>query len=71
MDLENFEYSQEEYEHTWDIVADMVPYSDPDYKQKVHEMVLSVLWSEKHPDPYLEEVCKQHDEMLEQGLIEW
>ena len=68
---EDFEYSQMEYDDVYGAVCDLIPYDDPEYEKKVHETVLSILWSEKHPDPYLEEICKQHDDMLDEGLIDW
>ena len=61
----DFEYSQIEYDDVYGQVCDLVPYDDPEYEKKVHEMVLSVLWTEKHPDPDFERMCEEHDKMWE------
>lgn len=56
-------------EHNMDILADIIPYSSPNYNSKLRE--LAELCYENKSDGELDELCKWHDEMLDEGLIDF
>lgn len=48
------------------IYSDMVPYDDPEYEDKILQLATSYADMEINGyPPELEEICRQHDEMLE------
>ena len=48
------------------IYSDMIPYDDPEYEDKLLQLAMSYADMEINGyPPELEEICRQHDEMLE------
>lgn len=53
------------------IYSDMIPYDDPNYEEKLMEMATSYANMEMNGyPPEFEDVCRQHDEMLERGELD-
>ena len=50
--------------------SDLIPYDDPNYEERLRQMAESYAESEINPDPEFIEMCRQHDEMLEAGLLD-
>ena len=50
--------------------ADLIPYDDPDYEEKLQKMAEDYANFEINgPDEDFIELCKLHDEMLENGTL--
>lgn len=73
------EMSEQEYQEQYqayvdyalDIYSDMVPYDDPNYEETLMSMAMSYADMEMNGyPPELEEICMQHDEMLERGELD-
>ena len=53
------------------IYSDMIPYDDPEYEDKILQLATSYADMEINGyPPELEEICRQHDEMLEHGELD-
>lgn len=50
-------------------LADLIPYDDPNYNERLQDMAESYALSEINGDPEFEQMCKWHDEMLERGEL--
>ena len=56
-------------------LCDMIPYNDPDYKEKLNAMAESYANAEIYPSRLpvddLQGIIELHDEMLDKGLIDF
>lgn len=53
------------------IYSDMIPYDDPEYEDKLLQLAMSYADMEINGyPPELEEICRQHDEMLERRELD-
>ena len=72
---ETYGLSEEDFnfrvENTIPIVDDLVPYSDPDYNEKVIRMAIGCVRGELVPDPEFEKMCEEHDKLIENGELEF
>lgn len=55
--------------HNMDILADIIPYSSQNYNSELRK--LAELCYENKNDSELDGLCKWHDEMLDEGLIDF
>lgn len=55
-----------EYDHAWASLCDMVPYSDPDYFEKVQNAVVAWLRHERTPSHETDWMIDAHDKALEE-----
>lgn len=54
-----------------DIYSDMVPYDEPEYESKLMQIAMSYADMEMYGyPPEFEDICRQHDEMLERGELD-
>ena len=66
-----YEAFEAEVEHSMDHLADCIPYNDPNYDEnlrKAGEHYVKEVWD---PNSWLNQVCREHDEALERGEIEF
>lgn len=54
------------------VISDLVPYDDPRYDERLQELAEGYADSELKPNPefkaYMDDLCKAHDEMLNDDL---
>lgn len=55
-------------------LADLIPYDDPNYEEKLNQWAEESAENDIHPNPefeaYMENLCEEHDRMLEEGLLD-
>ena len=55
-------------------LADLIPYDDPNYEEKLNQWAEESAENDIHPNPefeaYIENLCEEHDRMLEEGLLD-
>lgn len=63
--------TQKEKDETFQAYVDMIPYDDPEYEDKILQLAMSYADMEMNGYPLeLEEICRQHDEMLERRELD-
>jgi hypothetical protein len=60
-----------EVEHAMDILADCIPYDDPNYLEHLRQMSEQCVKDCWDPNSELNKICGKHDEMLDEGLIDF
>lgn len=55
--------------HNMDILSDIIPYSSPNYNSELRK--LAELCYDNKNDSEIGELCKRHDKMLDEGLIDF
>lgn len=54
------------------VLSDLVPYDDPRYDERLQELAEGYADSELNPNPefkaYMDDLCKEHDEILNDDL---
>lgn len=55
--------------HNMDILSDIIPYSSPNYNSELRK--LAELCYDNKNDSELDGLCKWHDKMLDEGLIDF
>lgn len=61
------EFTEEEIDFTMELLRDLVPYNTPNFEQKLREMAIGCLRTERDPDFIA--MCEEHDRLLEEGKI--
>lgn len=61
------EFTEEEIDFTMELLRDLVPYNTPNFEQKLREMAIGCLRTERDPDFIA--ICEEHDRLLEEGKI--
>jgi len=61
------EFTEEEIDFTMELLRDLVPYNTPNFKQKLREMAIGCLRTERDPDFIA--MCEEHDRLLEEGKL--
>jgi hypothetical protein len=69
-DFDNDFRDEIEIQHTMDILADMIPYDDPEYSSKLRQLAEHTVEQMHHHDFDYELMCKEHDRLLELGVID-
>lgn len=63
--------TKQEKDETFQAYVDMIPYDDPEYEDKILQLAMSYADMEINGyPPELEEICRQHDEMLERRELD-
>ena len=52
-------------------LADLIPYDDPNYDERLQSMAESYADSEIYPDEDFIRMCEEHDKMLDEGIIDF
>jgi hypothetical protein len=58
-----------EVEHAMDILSDCIPYNDQNYLEHLRQMAEQYVKDCHDPNSELNKICGKHDEMLDEGLI--
>jgi hypothetical protein len=61
------EFTEEEIDFTMELLRDLVPYNTPNFEQKLREMAIGCLRTERDPDFIA--MCEEHDRLLEEGKL--
>ena len=61
------EFAEEEIDFTMELLRDLVPYNTPNFEQKLREMAIGCLRTERDPDFIA--MCEEHDRLLEEGKL--
>jgi hypothetical protein len=61
------EFTEEEIDFTMELLRDLVPYNTPNFEQKLREMAIGCLITER--DPNFIAMCEEHDRLLEEGKL--
>ena len=61
------EFTEEEIDFTMEMLRDLIPYDTPNFNQKLREMAIGCLRTERDPDFIA--MCEEHDRMLENGEL--
>lgn len=61
------EFTEEEIDFTMELLRDLVPYDTPNFEQKLREMAIGCLRTERDPDFIA--MCEEHDRLLEEGKL--
>jgi len=62
------EFTEEEIDFTMEMIRDLIPYDTPNYTQRLREMAIGCLRTERDPDFIA--MCEEHDRMLENGELD-
>lgn len=60
-----------EVEHAMDVLADCIPYSDPNYHENLRKAAEQYVKDSWDPNSELNRICREHDKMLEAGEIDY
>ena len=61
------EFAEEEIDFTMELLRDLIPYNTPNFEQKLREMAIGCLRTER--DPNFIAMCEEHDRLLEEGKL--
>ena len=59
-----------EIQHTMDILADMIPYDDPEYSSKLRQLAEHTVEQMNNPSYEMQWIIEEHDRLLELGVID-
>lgn len=59
-----------EVQHAMEMLCDCVPYDDPDYHSKLRNMAEGAVRDMYDPNSSYNQMCKEHDKLLEEGKID-
>lgn len=62
------EFTEEEINFTMEMIRDLIPYDTPNYAQKLREMAIGCLRTERDSDFIA--IYEEHDRMLENGELD-
>jgi len=62
------EINEAEVDFAKEMLADLVPYDDPNYEKRLDEMTRSAIMGEN--DPEFIAMCEEHDRMMEADSLE-
>ena len=60
-----------EVEHAMDILADCIPYDDPNYHENLRKAAEQYVKESWDPNSELNRICREHDQALEAGEIDF
>lgn len=59
-----------EVQHAMSMLCDCVPYDDPDYHSKLRKMAEGAVRDMHDPNSGYNQMCREHDKLLEEGKID-